>query len=76
VHVLVQCLLVLINMHGETNIKYINAQQAGLIYKYHNIKHDDGQLTGRNTCRAWFFKTINVLIVSACVGIVFTRLKV
>ena len=25
-------------MHGENNIKCINAQQAGLIYKYHNIK--------------------------------------
>ena len=32
--------------------------------------------TGRNICRVWFFKTINVLIVSACVGIVFTVLIV
>jgi hypothetical protein len=30
---------------------------------------DDGQLAGRNICRAWFFKTVNVLIGSACVGI-------
>jgi hypothetical protein len=26
-------------------------------------------------CRAWFFKTINVLIVSVCVGIVFTSVS-
>jgi hypothetical protein len=25
-------------MHGENNIKYINAQQASLIYKHRNIK--------------------------------------
>jgi hypothetical protein len=36
---------------------------------------DDGQLAGRNICRAWFFKTINVLIGSACVSIVFTSVN-
>jgi hypothetical protein len=28
----------------------------------------------KNICRAWFFRTINDLIVSVCVGIVFTVL--
>jgi hypothetical protein len=35
------------------------------------VAPDDGQLAGRNICRALFFKTINVLIGSACVCIVF-----
>jgi hypothetical protein len=39
------------------------------------VAPDDGQLTGRNICRAWFFKTINVLIGSACIGIVFISVK-
>jgi hypothetical protein len=34
------------------------------------LSTDDGQLAGRNICRACFFKTIIVLIESACVGTV------
>jgi hypothetical protein len=54
-------------MHGENNIKYMNAQQAKLTHKYHNIKQKlkraSASILGR------FFKTIKVLLNSACVGI-------
>jgi hypothetical protein len=52
VHVLVNCEIILINMHGESNIKYINAQQAKPIYKYQNIK----QKLQRANASIWFNK--------------------
>jgi hypothetical protein len=39
-------------MHGENNIKYINAQQAGLTDIYHNIK----QKLQRANASIWFNK--------------------
>jgi hypothetical protein len=39
-------------MHGVDNIKYMNAQQAELTHKYHNIK----QKLQRANASIWFNK--------------------
>jgi hypothetical protein len=49
---------------------HLNINLLNVIMLWSLVAPDDGQLAGRNICRAWFFKTIFVLINSACVGAV------
>jgi hypothetical protein len=56
-------------MHGEINIKYVNAQQAIFIYKYRNIK----EKLQKTMASIWYNKICRVELQPKYMMTVFKR---
>ena len=55
-------------MHGQTNVKFCNAEQAKQVYQYKNAKIK----LCKNNAAIWYNKTCNSLLSS---GILYSRLQ-